>query len=170
MSFIHSTIVGHFDPETLSPLDQSVSRHIDIEAAKSLHTEFPVHVTSQIEFKDGYVQCWWADGTIGFSQPTHEYAYRLAESQNCVAAESPVYLIEYPEIAKQFQMEAWKRWREQNPSARRIFPSHPTRNVPGPKPCPFCGELLRTGIARQCRHCKMDWHVPENYRLLVDRG
>ena len=29
-------------------------------------------------------------------------------------------------------------------------------------PCPYCGELLRTAFAKQCRHCGMDWHDPAN--------
>ena len=29
-------------------------------------------------------------------------------------------------------------------------------------PCPYCGELLRTAFAKQCRHCGMDWHDPTN--------
>lgn len=29
-------------------------------------------------------------------------------------------------------------------------------------PCPYCGELLRTAVAKQCRHCSMDWHDPAN--------
>jgi hypothetical protein len=32
---------------------------------------------------------------------------------------------------------------------------------PGP-PCPYCGELLRTPKAKQCRACGMDWHDPEH--------
>jgi HEAT repeat protein len=27
-------------------------------------------------------------------------------------------------------------------------------------PCPYCGQPLRTSIAKQCRHCLMDWHDP----------
>lgn len=34
-----------------------------------------------------------------------------------------------------------------------------------PTPCPFCGEPLRTALAKQCRHCKRDWHFM-NVRLL----
>lgn len=26
--------------------------------------------------------------------------------------------------------------------------------------CPYCGQELRTLTAKQCRHCKMDWHDP----------
>ena len=29
-------------------------------------------------------------------------------------------------------------------------------------PCPCCGESLRTAFAKQCRHCGMDWHDPDN--------
>jgi hypothetical protein len=29
-------------------------------------------------------------------------------------------------------------------------------------PCPYCGEPLRTAFAKQCRHCGVDWHDPEN--------
>jgi hypothetical protein len=25
-------------------------------------------------------------------------------------------------------------------------------------PCPFCGEPMRTTRAKQCRHCKRQWH------------
>lgn len=28
--------------------------------------------------------------------------------------------------------------------------------------CPYCGEELRSVQAKQCRHCKMDWHDPDN--------
>ena len=29
-------------------------------------------------------------------------------------------------------------------------------------PCPYCGALLRTAFAKQCRHCGMDWHDAAN--------
>jgi hypothetical protein len=28
--------------------------------------------------------------------------------------------------------------------------------------CPFCGEQLRTPTAKQCRHCRRDWHDLDN--------
>lgn len=28
--------------------------------------------------------------------------------------------------------------------------------------CPYCGRTLRTPTAKQCRHCMMDWHDPDN--------
>ena len=30
-------------------------------------------------------------------------------------------------------------------------------------PCPYCGEQLRTPVAKQCRFCLMDWHDAENH-------
>src|SRR5262245_22484055 len=36
------------------------------------------------------------------------------------------------------------------------------RRINGPlyegTPCPYCGERLRTRLAKQCCHCGMDWH------------
>ena len=28
-------------------------------------------------------------------------------------------------------------------------------------PCPYCGEQLATALAKQCKHCFMDWHDPK---------
>ena len=35
-----------------------------------------------------------------------------------------------------------------------------------PAPCPYCGEPLRTPRAKQCRHCKRDWHDLNNLKRL----
>jgi hypothetical protein len=29
---------------------------------------------------------------------------------------------------------------------------------PPPKPCPYCGNMLKTGRAQQCLACGADWH------------
>jgi len=37
-------------------------------------------------------------------------------------------------------------------------------------PCPYCGQTLRTPVAKQCRHCRMDWHDVENpIRMVAKR-
>ena len=115
MSLVHSTIVGHFDPNTLTPRNRCVSRPLDIGAAKDLFAEFPEHVPSRVEFLDGYAECWWADHSLRVSNAVRQYAYELAKRQNCIAAETPVCVITHPESAKQQQAEAFQRW-EQNSS------------------------------------------------------
>jgi hypothetical protein len=35
-----------------------------------------------------------------------------------------------------------------------------------PAPCPYCEKPLRTPLARQCRHCRRDWHDPLRLRWL----
>jgi hypothetical protein len=35
-------------------------------------------------------------------------------------------------------------------------------------PCPYCGMPLRTSLAKQCRHCRRDWHDAENVAPLGD--
>jgi hypothetical protein len=34
-------------------------------------------------------------------------------------------------------------------------------------PCPFCDKPLRTKSAKQCRHCKRDWHDPQATAFLA---
>ena len=162
MSFVHSTIVGHFDPAKLTGRNRITTRPLDIDAATKLLAEFPEHVTENVQFTDGYAKCWWANYSMQTSGAVHKYAYRLAETQSCIAAETPVCYIVYPDSAKTMQQAAWQRWCDENPrpdpppSTPRIF------DPPNPAPCPYCGGLLRTALAKQCRHCKMDWHDPDN--------
>lgn len=33
-------------------------------------------------------------------------------------------------------------------------------------PCPYCGEKLRTPVAKQCRFCKRDWHDEKELKWL----
>ncbi len=49
-----------------------------------------------------------------------------------------------------------------------VHAGRPTPEFPGP-PCPYCQKPLRTTLAKQCPHCLMDWHDPENPRNLTDR-
>lgn len=49
-----------------------------------------------------------------------------------------------------------------------IHAGSPSPEYLGP-PCPYCGKPLRTSLAKQCPHCLMDWHEPDNPRSLIDR-
>lgn len=42
----------------------------------------------------------------------------------------------------------------------KLWVQHEGRPKPAkePPPCPFCGEPLRASVAKQCRHCRRDWH------------
>ena len=162
MSLFHSTIVGHFDPATLFGRNRRTIRPLDVDAARVLLERFPPHVAARIAFADGYAECWWADRSLSFCEEVHEYAYLLAKDQNCIAADTPVCLITYPNEAKQMQAEAWERWREENPTQEPEPSNLPAFDPLEPGPCPYCGEPLRTSIAKQCRFCKMDWHDPAN--------
>lgn len=46
-----------------------------------------------------------------------------------------------------------------------IHKGRPTPEYPGP-PCPYCGESLKTSLAKQCAHCLMDWHDEDNPKKL----
>jgi hypothetical protein len=35
-----------------------------------------------------------------------------------------------------------------------------------PTPCPYCGKPLQTALAKQCRHCRRDWHDPTKLATL----
>jgi hypothetical protein len=46
-----------------------------------------------------------------------------------------------------------------------LWVAHRGRPLPpegsDPAPCPLCGKPLRTPLSKQCRHCKRDWHSPD---------
>jgi predicted amidophosphoribosyltransferase len=52
----------------------------------------------------------------------------------------------------------------------KLWVQHGGRPKPAeePTPCPYCGEPLRTSLAKQCRHCRRDWHDPESIVALGD--
>jgi hypothetical protein len=81
---------------------------------------------NQVEIRDGFVVVHW-DPLQGkkLRQEASQLAYRLAEQQQCIAAEGPLYWIAYPEWAREVQNRAGallKKAREQEaagPSTNR---------------------------------------------------
>jgi hypothetical protein len=45
--------------------------------------------------------------------------------------------------------------------ANRLVKRELAKPSPSRPPCPYCGKPLRTPLARQCQHCLMDWHDPD---------
>jgi hypothetical protein len=45
----------------------------------------------------------------------------------------------------------------------KLWVQHEGRPKPAKEPtaCPYCGQPLRTSLAKQCRHCRKDWHDSE---------
>ena len=53
----------------------------------------------------------------------------------------------------------------------RVTHSGRPKSVGTTAPCPYCQQPLVTALARQCRHCSMDWHDPERpYNFKAERG
>ena len=174
MSFIHYELVGHFDP--CDPIVFGIPSHpksqrsIDTDSVNRVLKSLPHsidHIVTVTE--EGYVYCQWSadiDGVVDL------FLKRLADETGAVVM-SQMFEIWYPDAAKaQYDAnldELGRRWKEYRSerwpeiSAQEREPSGPPIfNPPEQGPCPYCGEPLRTSIAKQCRFCKMDWHDPTN--------
>jgi hypothetical protein len=106
MSFIHYTVVGHFDPTKLFP-NRPIQplRPLSAQAIDGLLTQSRSEVRDYVDFHDGYITVQWAPCPTGLMKEVHRFAYRLAEQEQCIAAESPLLIIGYPESAHQIQRQ-----------------------------------------------------------------
>ncbi len=107
MSFIHYTLVGHFDPCTVYPQRLTVARPIDHARVARLLAEYPTDVASRVTLQDGYAYCQWAAGG-DISDQVFEFAYRLAREEGCLAIENGRQVM-YPPEAARAQGEVWER-------------------------------------------------------------
>jgi len=105
MSFIHFTLVGHFDPCDLS--SKAVARPIDPAVVEALLAEYPEEVRAHVTLERGYVRCQWAP-IPSASEEVIELAYRLARQEACLAVENG-RTVEYPPEAVRAQAELWER-------------------------------------------------------------
>ena len=104
MSFTHYTIVGHFDPATLTRSSIVPTRPLSETVVETMLAESDVRIADHIEYRDGYLQCCWAgDFAHSIGKLVHEFAYKVAERENCVGAELPSGKIEYPPDAVEVQ-------------------------------------------------------------------
>jgi hypothetical protein len=106
MSFVHDTIVGHFDPATLYPSSRLRRAPVDPRAVADLLAQHRCELADQVELKDGYVRVQWAPCPRGLRRELVEFAYQPAEQEGCLAAESPLYVICNSPAAARLQREA----------------------------------------------------------------
>jgi hypothetical protein len=99
MSLIHYTLVGHFDPRTVSARNLTVARAIDKVRLIRLLAEYPATVAAWVTIRDGYARCQWAPaGAV--SRQVFEFAYRLAREEGCLAVENGRQVMYPPEAAR----------------------------------------------------------------------
>lgn len=118
MSFIHYTLVGHFDPRSIHR-NLAVSRPIDAARVAQLLAEYPAGVAELVGVEDGHVWCQWAPAG-GLTEPVREFAYRLAREEGCLAVENNRVVVFPPEAAAAQQAEFERLQTEQrraNPGA-----------------------------------------------------
>jgi hypothetical protein len=108
MSFVHDTLVGHFDPASLLPgRPHQPVRPLDLSLLEALLSQYSAEIRNQVELRDGYVVVHW-DALRGkkLRGEAVRFACRLAEQQQCIAAEGPLYWIAYPVWAREVQHRA----------------------------------------------------------------
>jgi hypothetical protein len=111
MSFVHESIVGHFDPfdvESLSPSRPVPLRPLDVDLARRLLTSFGDAVAQCVSFEGGYARCKWSNGP---SELIREYAERLADQEGAMILETPGW-VRYPAGAASRFEEAVKAWQK----------------------------------------------------------
>src|SRR5262245_54317520 len=152
MSFIHYTIVGHFNPEKVIPNERlRALRQLDEQTVRAALGELPREVQECVGFEDGYMVVQWAPLGLGNSEVAYDFAYRVAAQQQCLALESPAYLVTFPESARESQRKAWDALLASQPVKERPTVNAnrlPAFTAPAPIPCPYCGKPLRTGLAK----------------------
>jgi hypothetical protein len=116
MSFIHATIVGHFDPLTVQPRAMTPLRPIDPSRFEALLAVFGEGVARCVRLHDGYADCEWTAGHAP-AERVIEFARRLAEAEGCLAMETPFCLITYPPAAVAAQAEQIRLFQAENKQA-----------------------------------------------------
>jgi hypothetical protein len=71
----------------------------------------------------------------------------------------------YDRMMEDPRPEELQRLQQQVVEGKQVLRQELKRRISGPlyegTPCPYCGGMLRTRLAKQCRHCGRDWHDPD---------
>ena len=116
MSFIHASIVGHFDPCDSKPDRMKPLRPLNSEGVRSLLATYGDEVAECVVLKDGYAWCEWS-ADVRHSELIREFAERLADQEGCVVLETPVWWCRYPPEAAARQLQAIEAWRREQERA-----------------------------------------------------
>ena len=112
MSFVHYSIVGHFDPgdlESFSPRHTPIpTRPLDADLVADLLASYGDEVARCVEVRDGYAYCEWSSDR---SRRTFEFAEQLADAAGAVILESPVRYVRHPPEAARLYEAALDAWR-----------------------------------------------------------
>ena len=107
MSFIHHTLVGHFDPaqKFASSEIPRPTRPIQQTSVEEALANFPLEIQTQIELRNGYVLCRWAEYGLAVSVggKVQDFAYALATREECITVELPSGIVVFPEWAQTAQ-------------------------------------------------------------------
>lgn len=114
MSWVHYTILGHFDPAQGSPRTRQPTRPIDLDLVNRLLAEYPKEVAACLTFRDGCVRWRLTVQSHALSAQLHEFARRLVLlGGGMVVADGREIL--YPPEAVAAQQEQWRQVRAASP-------------------------------------------------------
>src|SRR5262245_34786697 len=102
MSFVHYTIVGHFDPEKIFPNRPLCAlRPLDDGMIRAALNDLPREVQESIGFEEGYMVVQWSSLRFENSEKACNFAYRVAAQERCIAVESMGYRVTFPLSAQE---------------------------------------------------------------------
>ncbi|HRH43187.1 MAG TPA: hypothetical protein PKY82_16265 [Pyrinomonadaceae bacterium] len=81
-----------------------------------------------------------------------------------MALEKPIQAIKELKELTGCSLSEGKRWVDNKREEKAV--EHYQKYLNSLPPCPYCGEKLRTPVAKQCRFCLRDWHDENELKWL----